>query len=358
MALQGKIDDFGLADIFQLIGQQQRSGVLTIRSEDRTAEISFSNGMISRANPIYLSPKRDPLGNAAVRARLIREEDLQKAAEKQDETMKSLDEVFASSRLLSREQIRSLNDMIVIETLYDSLQWKSGEYEFNVKELAHDDRFSTLTSVEHLLLDVLRMVDEESELSVRIPSLGIVFQKTLEGAESPNIGQDLGAYEELVYGLVDGVKSAQEIIDQSILGHYNASKALVNLLDAGHIKKTSIQRAYSAAAAPGEQKRLTTILYGAIPLIVIALLVGFRVVSKPSGAEGSPQSISAAEGFARVERVKIENALTVYFLDQGKFPGQLEELVEAHLLRPDELRVRSGVAFQYSLQADGRYRLE
>ena len=43
MALQGKIDDFGIADIFQLIGQQQRSGILTMNSGNKTAEILFAN---------------------------------------------------------------------------------------------------------------------------------------------------------------------------------------------------------------------------------------------------------------------------------------------------------------------------
>lgn len=358
MALQGKIDDFGLADILQLIGQQQRSGVLSIQSAQKVAEITFANGMISRANPMYWSSKREPLGDAAVRARLIREEDLHKAVGKQNEVMKSLDDVLLSSRLLNREQIRSLNDMIVIETLYDALQWKSGEYEFTVKEVAHDDRFSSLTSVEHLLLDVLRMVDEESELALQIPSLGMVFQKTSEGATGQNIGQELGAYEELVYGLVDGEKSAQDVIDQSILGRYNASKALVNLLAAGHIKKTAIEKAHVSAAAPMEKKRFATILYGAIPLVVLALLLGFRIAYKPTALEGSPQSVSAAEGLARAQRVKIENALNVYWLDQGKFPPQLEELVNAQLLRPCELRPASGVALQYSLLPDGSYRLE
>lgn len=359
MALQGKIDDFGLADILQLIGQQQRSGVLRIQSGEKVAEIAFVNGMISRANPLYWSSKHDALGDAAVRARLIREEDLHKAEEKRDEMMKSLEEVLLSSRLLSREQIKSLNDMIVTETLYDALQWKSGSYEFTVKEVAHDERFSSLTSIEHVLLDVLRMVDEESELALEIPSLGIVFEKNSEGAvPARNVGEELGAHEELVYSLVDGERSAQDIIDQSVLGRYNASKALVNLMAAGYVKKTAIRKAHVAMVAPTEKKRFATILYGAIPLLVLVLLFGLRLAAKPVTHEGSRQPLSAVEAFARAEQLKIRNALTVFWLDRGKYPSQLEELVDAHLLKPEELRGPSGVSPHYSLQADGSYRLQ
>ena len=34
MALEGTFKDFGLADIFQLIGLQKKTGVLTMRGED------------------------------------------------------------------------------------------------------------------------------------------------------------------------------------------------------------------------------------------------------------------------------------------------------------------------------------
>ena len=94
MALQGKIDDFGIAEIFQLISQQQRSGALLIKSEGKAAEVIFFNGMVVKTTPFYLSPKSDPFSETAFNAQLVDEEGLQKALEKQEENFGSIEDAF------------------------------------------------------------------------------------------------------------------------------------------------------------------------------------------------------------------------------------------------------------------------
>jgi hypothetical protein len=168
MALKGRIDDFGIVEIFQLISQQQRSGVLTIQSSGKKAEVVFVNGMISKACPFYLSLKSDPFGDAAVKARLVTEEELQRALAKHNENLKNLEEVFLDMNLLSVGQIQKINNYLLVETLYDVFQWKSGDYEFSLKEIEHDKRLSSIITTEHILLDLLRMIDEEPELYQKI----------------------------------------------------------------------------------------------------------------------------------------------------------------------------------------------
>lgn len=45
MALEGTIKDFGLPDIFQLIGLQRKTGVLTLRAKNETVTVTFESGM-------------------------------------------------------------------------------------------------------------------------------------------------------------------------------------------------------------------------------------------------------------------------------------------------------------------------
>ena len=110
MALRGKIDDFGIVEIFQLISQQQRSGVLTIQSSGKKVDVILANGMISKACHFDLSLKRDPFGDAVVKARLVTEEELQRALAKHNESLKNLEEVFLDMNLLSVGQIQKIND--------------------------------------------------------------------------------------------------------------------------------------------------------------------------------------------------------------------------------------------------------
>ena len=44
MALSGTLKDFGIADILQLIGQQQKTGKLRLQNGDEEVEIIFSSG--------------------------------------------------------------------------------------------------------------------------------------------------------------------------------------------------------------------------------------------------------------------------------------------------------------------------
>ena len=52
MALEGRIVDFGVADIFQLISQQQKTGVLLVDRRGESIEVLFWNGMIISAHPV------------------------------------------------------------------------------------------------------------------------------------------------------------------------------------------------------------------------------------------------------------------------------------------------------------------
>lgn len=54
MALEGNLSDFGLADLFQLIGLGQRTGCLEIKGKNGSGEIYFDNGFIvhARANTV------------------------------------------------------------------------------------------------------------------------------------------------------------------------------------------------------------------------------------------------------------------------------------------------------------------
>ena len=259
MALKGRIDDFGIVEIFQLISQQQRSGVLTIQSSGKKADVIFANGMISKACPFYLSLKRDPFGDAAVKARLVTEEELQRALEKHNENLKNLEEVFLDMNLLSVGQIQKINNYLLVETLYDVLQWKSGDYEFSLKEIEHDKRLSTIITTEHILLDLLRMIDEEPELYQKIPHFGIVFQKNPLGEKTLSGIDELTINEKTIYRLVDGIKTTQDIICQSVLGRYNTLKALHSLLEGHFIKKIAAKKA--ALFKTSNQKKLLAIRF-------------------------------------------------------------------------------------------------
>ena len=79
MALEGTIKDFGLPDIFQLIGLQKKTGVLRLNNESDEVVIAFKDGMLVSADS---KNKRleERLGTRLVRSGVITEERSRQAA--------------------------------------------------------------------------------------------------------------------------------------------------------------------------------------------------------------------------------------------------------------------------------------
>ena len=67
MALKGTLKDFGIADIFQLIGQQGKTGVLHLSEKDEEVHIGFKDGAVVKAES-STRKKKELLGRMLVRA--------------------------------------------------------------------------------------------------------------------------------------------------------------------------------------------------------------------------------------------------------------------------------------------------
>lgn len=361
MALKGKIDDFGIADILQLIGQQQRAGILTVQSRGRIAEIFFVKGMISKVNPLYASPKRSPLGDSLVRAQLISEENLQRCLRRQQQTLKSMEEALIDLQLVTQGQLQTVCERLIIETLYDTLQWKDGEYEFVIREIEHDERFGNLMGIEYLLLDVLRMIDEGPELSRRLPDDSVVFEKSEEDiteSDPVRIEERFGSHEKIIFELVDGIKTVQAITARSLLGHYCTSKGLVNLLDAGLITKKLGTGPEISEKPLLQRKVFQQLFYMGVPLGVMASLICLRLVLGEPHYHWANALSSSKAALAKTQLVSIRNALAVYYLENGRFPGSLRDLIQARVIGAEVLNYPPGVTYRYQLHKNGTYLLE
>jgi len=361
--LKGNIDEYGVADIFQLIGQQARSGVLTIRSSKKSIEVIFVEGMISRSHPAYYTQKQNPLGECGLKARLITEKNLQKAIVVQERTMKPLEDVLMDLKFLDQIHIQKLYDFLLWETLYEALQWKSGDYEFVAEDIKHDERFSDLVSVDHILLDVLRMIDEEPDLLRRIASYSITFQKveTNGGSEPLPIhadGDDEETYEDIVWGLVNGENTVQDIIDQSLLGRYHTLNALISLIDSGKIRKSVTAKIAPQKPVIRERRLMAYVSCGIIPILVLAIIAlrgGATVFPAWHAVQGDV--LLQAQASSRLAR--ISNALNAYCLCFGEFPLSLEKLVEDGLLAEEDLIAPGGSQYRYArLNETGSFRIE
>ena len=370
MALSGTLKGFGIADILQLIGQQQKTGVLYLKSKDQDVQVFFRDGNIVRAESITRK-KKDLIGNMLVRAEIITEQQLESALDVQKRTLKRLGDVLISSGFITAEKLKQMMQLQVTETLYGLFGWKSGTYEFKVEDVSADGEFISPLRAESVLMEGFRMVDEWPHVRKKISHEAMTFEKVKElparvekeddfdasfddafseakeEKKDENKGdfKSIGSSERRVYCLNAPGRDVRKLVDLSCLGEFETSKALVNLLNLDYIR--GIQPTGRAASGGGAGLFVRVggmVARGVVTMMVLAALgfVGSRL--KPDTWDLGDESASSYADpatqrlLSRAQQARIEAALEVFRLEKGALPEGLEALVEGGLLQREDLR--------------------
>ena len=369
MALQGTLKDFSITEIIQLIGQQLKTGVLTIRRGKKMVEISFVDGMIVHVYSNYRG-KKDLIGEILVKAKRITEEQLERVLRIQKGTLKYLGEILVELQLLSKDDVLKVISTQVYETIYDLFWWEDGIFNFDLKLVESYKKIPFALSTEQVLLSILRMVDEWSEIEKKIFSPHMLFKKAAtpaggsEDALSPQgyFAEKLDSEQQLILNLVDGTRTVEEIIDRSLLGKFNASEILNGLLEMGMIEVVGIRTPtlIKKVSRINIREALGFAYYGGIVIVILLILVYFKPSFMHHLWDSRIETVDVGTPTRLVHKTQlhqIKNALEIYYLEKGQYPNRLDELVSARLLRRSDLFYRQGISYQYELK-DGKYVLK
>lgn len=366
MALQGTLKDFGIADILQLIGQQQKTGQLYLANKEQEVNIFFKDGNIVRVESVTRK-KKDLIGNMLVQAELITEGQLEEALETQRRTLKRLGDVLVSSGALTADRFKKMMQLQATETIFRLFSWDNGTYEFKAEPVESDTEAITPLRAESVLMEGFRMVDEWPVIRRKINRLDMTFE-TLKPLPPPvNKEEDLdaafddafaekkkdenkgefksvGDSERAVYEKIAPGRDVRKLIDIALLGEFETCKALLNLINLEYI------RPLSADGRPASTERnsvLRTVgrgvgnvgvsmaTLGAILFVAVQLSGVISLASSPASSFADP----AGQRFiSRAQIKRIEAALEVFRLEKGEVPETLDALVQTGLLKPEELR--------------------
>lgn len=303
MALEGTLRDFSLADIFQLIGLQRKTGVLTLTGQD-TVTVTFLDGQVVAADS--LERRLDNrLGHVLVKKGTITEEQLNKALEIQKETLQRLGFILVNYEFISRDQLREALQMQILGTIYRLFRWQDGEYHFSQETSIEYDRENVIPiTSESILMEGARMIDEWPIIEKRIRSYDMVLRHKASESDievvdeedvdeidfdmdedvvaAPPPGSDqikISADEKATWDLVNGHRSVREIVEMSRLGEFDTCKNLYELMSRDLIEevKAAGPRPVREEATVGEQA--DTEVPTALPLPLVALVALWMIAS-------------------------------------------------------------------------------
>ncbi len=340
--LTGSLKDFGLPDLFQILGQQQKTGILHLEEGKRLVQVLFDKGMIVGAGAPTGAIEDAPLGARLVRGNLLSREQWGKACQRQKEELTAIEQILVKGGTVPQEDITAVLRLITSETLYGLFKWTGGTFRFEAKPVFYDASTVEPLKTEYILFDLLRMVDEWPMLSGRIPHLGLVFQKTdplagLDSLAGTSFENQRSFQMEVIFGLIDGQRTVQEIMDQGFLGEFDTCKNLATLMDGGLIEPTTIQfrKELKKPATRGPlQTSLNAgalILIGVLGLFLIYQLAIVRGGSFPLTHEEARGRRIIQVAADKVRALKLQNAREVFQIEENRSPQSDSELTSKGL---------------------------
>jgi len=340
MSLEGNLRDFNILEIIQLLGQQGKSGILRSWKEgEEKVEVYFFEGKVVHAVP---SPKSkiDPIGEKLVKAGFLSKEGLKRVLEEQKKAPRPLGEIIVSEGLVSEEVVRETLCNQVYEIIYDLFHWQEGQFRFEALPVKISGKVSFFLDVEEIMLNILRMVDESSQIEKKIPTKYLILKST---GMLEREGKELPWDRKMIYELVDGKRSVHEIINNSLFGQFFTLEIISELLEKGYIKPVGIKREIflPSPSVLGEKRPRRegwgrAAIIGGFCLILFFLSFGFfnfRFLGRGmvQGLTAPPSSLS------RFKEERLKWAKRIYFLEVGKEPSA-DELVKAGLLSREEVK--------------------
>jgi hypothetical protein len=386
MALEGTLRDFSLADIFQLIGLQRKTGVLTLRGKDDTVTVTFLDGKVVGADSLNRRLE-NRLGTVLMKTGFLSQDQLNRALEIQKETLQRLGFILTHYGIISQESLREAIQLQIMQIVYRLFRWKDGDYHFSQETTIEYDRDNVVPiTAESILMEGARMIDEWPIIEKRVRSYDMVFRKKLTDQEIVVVGADqadeidfdggetrsrrrgaigdkirISQEEKSIYDLVDGTMTVSDIVEVSRLSEFDTNKALYELLTRDLIEEV---RGPSAAAVLAQATPVdeTEVAETPVPLPLVLILVALAIASLVTSFKNPLNTITPVLGglspsgnarkaisMQRIEALGL--AIDKYNDTHGQLPFELGELTPEYV---DESFLRDpwGNTYKYIPRAE------
>jgi hypothetical protein len=184
----GRIADFPLTSILQILELAKRSGFLYARSFPKVAFLVFRGGSIIQA---VSSMRRSGIGELLIAEGFIQKKDLDLALDNQKKNPSGtmLGQIFQEMNLVSRAQIMQVLSGQMKSIVQSVLRWKEGEFTFYA---SREPEMTVTTEEEELILSTGLVVQEVlkemiSEADRRIHSRAPISVKVVRIDRDPRV---------------------------------------------------------------------------------------------------------------------------------------------------------------------------
>jgi hypothetical protein len=246
MALVGNLRDFGLAEFLYLVDRGYKTGRLTLQKPGDRAELYFQHGKLVYATHFN---QDDRIGDILVRMGRLSREQLNAALRIQhvEEPNKPLGAILVQRQMVSLEEIHKCVRMQIEEITYSLFAWNEGDFRFEQDMQPPPESVTIPLSIENIIMEGSRRIDEWNRIKDRIPNLDVVVRFSDQPQEKAR-GVNLTPDEWRVFARINGLDSIRQIAQKTALGEFDVARIIYGFLSAGLVTLVK------SAQPPGEAR--------------------------------------------------------------------------------------------------------
>ena len=279
MALLGTLKGFGVTDIFQLISQQIKTGLLILTSSKETITVAFRDGIIQG-----ISSDRwefDPRTEILLKAKYINEKELKDSIENQKKGKGTWYDYLISRGIIKENLLDKTAIIIFRNTMLDVFQWEEGNYRFEDREITTESMLACSLPTEGVVLDTLRIIDEFPIIRPKTPPLDYCPIAITPLTQEISIRYDLNSIDVVIYNLIDGEKTVQDVINQSFELPFDAISSIVKLIESGIVEvfpRGSVDKRDKTIA---KEEAIRKIKVAAVYISLLICIILLIMIGKP-----------------------------------------------------------------------------
>ena len=232
MALRGNLSDFSLPDVFQLVQLSRKTGVLRIHKDGAEGSVWFREGDVFFAQSNW---HRELLGHRLVAAGRITTAALAKALEiRRNEPTggRRLGAILVDEGYISQNVLEAFVQEQIQDTIFDLMRWDTGHFDFEVLPEAVDEDIGLTVSIENIVMEGSRRIEEWNRIRKKVPSTDMVFKM----ATAPGEGTFEIALKPTEWNLLlkmDGTRTVGELASSLGKTDFEVARIIYGLFSAG-----------------------------------------------------------------------------------------------------------------------------
>lgn len=173
IALQGNLGVFRLPEVLTFLGSTRKSGLLTVASDAKQAQLYFDQGAL-----VHAGSNQEAFRLAAIllRKKKITREQWQPIDDLMTREGGRFGELAVKHGLLTESQVRDFLKVQVSEIVYDCFVWRDGSFTFGEAARLPEHAITIAVDLSNLIMEGARRIEEWEECERLLPDPDAVFR--------------------------------------------------------------------------------------------------------------------------------------------------------------------------------------